>query len=151
MLLHLDQIDTNFSTNNPYIGGAVYLQIGQSYFPEENWYDIASLILEQWIPLIHSFANNSTDVCKLTFYDGPCYAVIRRNPNSAITVKCVYNQKNMIEETVIDFSLFLNSVIKAGNHFCRLLRLQGGNNEAISASLQALKNNIRTVRETGLY
>ena len=136
-VLHLDQIDTNTLTNHSNVGGNIYLQIGQAYFPEENWYDMVSLLLEQWIPAILSFSKNHTNVCKLTFYDGPCYAVLCRNADDRITVKCIYDQKTVTEETVIDFPLFLKSVVKAGNKFCRLLHLQGRNNDNIAASVQS--------------
>ena len=151
MILHLDQIDTNTLTNHSNVGGNIYLQIGQAYFPEENWYDMVSLLLEQWIPAILSFSKNHTNVCKLTFYDGPCYAVLCRNADDRITVKCLYDQKIVIEETVIDFTVFLKSVVKAGNKFCRLLHLQDRNNDNVAASVQSLKSFTRTVEGVGPY
>jgi hypothetical protein len=148
MILHLDRIDDSVPVENSAVGGNIYLQIGDAYFPEEDWYDYASLILEQWIPAIRSFANHCTDVCKLTFYDGPCYAVLRRNLDAAITVKCVHDEKTVIEERIIDFPIFLNSLVRAGNKFCRLIHLKGRKHEGIAASVQILKNDIGIVRET---
>ena len=147
MILHLDQIDTNALTNHSNVGGNIYLQVGQIYFPEENWYDMASLLLEQWIPVILSFSKNHTNDCKLTFYDGPCCAVLCRNVDDRITVKCFYDQKIDIAETVIDFPLFLKSVVKAGNKFCRLLHLQGGNNDNIAVGVQKLKEYMKTFED----
>ena len=151
MILHLDQIDANSLTNHSNVGGNIYLQVGQIYFPEENWYDIASLLLEQWIPAILSFSKNHTNACKLIFYDGPCCAVLCRNVDDRITVKCFYDQKIDIAETAIDFPLFLKSVVKAGNKFCRLLHLQGRKNDNIAASVQLLKSLTRTVGDGGPY
>ena len=147
MILHLDQIDRNTSINDSNVGGSIYFQIGQAYFPEENWYDMASLLLEHWIPAILSFSKNHTNVCKLTFYDGPCYAVLCRNADDRITVKCLYDQKIVIEETFIDFPVFLKSVVKAGNKFCRLLHLQGRNNDNIAAAAKKLKEYMKTFED----
>lgn len=143
MILHLDQIDTNLSILHSNVGGNIYLQIGQDYFPEENWYDYASLILEKCIPGIISFSQNSTDICKLDFYDGPCYALLRRNMDSLITVTCFYGQKTVIEETAVDFPAFVKSVVKAGNQFCRMLHLQGGKHEGVATAVRNLKNAVK--------
>ena len=143
MLLHLDKIDPESSVIYSHVGGNIYLQIGQDYFPEVDWYDFVSLIFEQWIPGLISFAGNSTDACRLSFYDGPCYALLCRRKDSIITVKCFCDRKTVIEETVIDFPLFLKSVVKAGNHFCRMLHLQGRAHENIVADLRNLKGVIK--------
>ena len=143
MTLHLDRIDAELSDVHSDIGGNIYLQIGQDYFPEENWYDYASMILEQWIPGLISFAGNSTNACKLRFYDGPCYALLCRTEDSVVTVKCFYGRKIVIEETLIDFPSFVKSVVKAGNRFCRMLHLQGREHESITSALRNLKSTIK--------
>lgn len=144
MLLHLDSIDSKLPTHNQAVGGTIYLQIGDTYFPEENWYDYASHIFEHWFPVILSFSRGITEACDLTFWDGPCCAILRRNADSIVTVECVYNKKTEIPETVIDFPVFVNSVVKAGTKYCRLLYLQGRSNENISKSVQCLKHEMRT-------
>lgn len=150
MQLHFENIDYMPSAVHSNIGGTIYLTIGEYCFPEENWYDYASLIMEQWIPALTSFAHGSTDVCKLSFWDGPCFVLLKRSGKSA-AVSCFYDQKPVIEDTLIALHDFLISVIKSGNLYCRLLHLQGIDNLQVSAALQKLKQEIRTVREVGPY
>lgn len=145
MILQLDQIDTKIGSSSTQTGGTIYLQIGQRYFPEENWYDCVALVLEQWLPALQSFSHKSTDYCKLQFYDGPCYAILRRKPDGTVTVACIYDNKTVIEETAVDYSLYMKSVIKAGTKFCRLLHLQGKSNAQICTSLEKLKNETRSI------
>ena len=54
-------------------------------------------------------------------------------------------------DTEIDPIQFADSLVKAGNRYCRLLHLQGREDTVVSASLQKLKLELRTVREAGPY
>lgn len=151
MILHLDRIDDPVSAEKSTVGGNVYLQIGDAYFPEENWYDIASLIFENWFPALCSFLHGSTDFCKLTFWDGPCYVKLHRDSDLRITAECVYDNDRVIAETAIDFLAFVRSAIKAGNKFCRLLHAQGRDCEPVSSAVGKLKNELRTIDISGPY
>ena len=151
MILKLDSIDEQIPDKISSIGGRIYLQIGEQFFPEEQWYDCASVLLDHWIPLITSFLHGSTQSCKLAFMDGPCHVLLRRLSDSSVAVDCFYDQKKVLSDAVIDPILFADSVAKAANRYCRLLHLQGREDAAISASLQKLKQELRTVREAGPY
>ena len=151
MILKLDSIDEQIPEKMSSIGGRIYLQIGDQFFPEEQWYDCASVLLDHWIPLITSFLHGSTHSCKLAFMDGPCHVLLRRLSDSSVAVDCFYDQKKVLSDAVIDPILFADSLVKAGNRYCRLLHLQGREDTVVSASLQKLKLELRTVRETGPY
>ena len=151
MIFKMDRIDEKISENNTIVGGEIYLQIGDQFFPEEHWYDCASVLLDHWIPLITSFLHGSTQSCKLAFMDGPCHVLLRRLSDSSVAVDCFYDQKKVLSDAVIDPILFADSVAKAANRYCRLLHLQGREDTVVSASLQKLKLELRTVREAGPY
>ena len=151
MILKLDSIDEQIPDKMPAIGGRIYLQIGDQFFPEEHWYDYASILLNQWLPMLTSFIHGSTDSCKLTFMDGPYYVSMCRSTDSTVHVSCFFDQKKLIMDTEIDAIQFADSLVKAGNRYCRLLHLQGREGTVVSASLQKLKLELRTVREAGPY
>ena len=146
MHLYLESIDSTPSAVHSKIGGIIYLTIGEHYFPEENWYDYVSLIMEQWIPALISFAQCNTDFCKLTFWDGPCFAILKRNQDATTTVSCFYDKRTVIEDTLFNLQDFLKSVMQSTNRYCRLLHLQGKDHSEVSSALQKLKEAIRTVR-----
>jgi hypothetical protein len=83
--------------------------------------------------------------------DGPCHVLLRRLSDSSVAVDCFYDQKKVLSDAVIDPILFADSVAKAANRYCRLLHLQGMEDTVVSASLQKLKLELRTVREAGPY
>ena len=151
MILKLDSIDEQNSEKMSAIGGRIYLQIGDQFFPEEHWYDYASILLNHWLPMLTSFIDGSTDSCKLTFMDGPYYVSMCRSTDSTVRVSCFLDQKKLIMDTEIDPIQFADSVAKAANRYCRLLHLQGREDTVVSASLQKLKLELRTVREAGPY
>ena len=151
MILKLDSIDEQNSEKMSAIGGRIYLQIGDQFFPEEHWYDYASILMNHWLPMITSFIHGSTDSCRLTFMDGPYYVSMCRSTDSTVRVSCFLDQKKLIMDTEIDPIQFADSVAKAANRYCRLLHLQGREDTVVSASLQKLKLELRTVRETGPY
>ena len=151
MILKLDSIDEQNSEKMSAIGGRIYLQIGDQFFPEEHWYDYASILLNHWLPMLTSFIHGSTDSCRLTFMDGPYYVSMCRSTDSTVRVSCFLDQKKLIMDTEIDPIQFADSVAKAANRYCRLLHLQGREDTVVSASLQKLKLELRTVREAGPY
>ena len=151
MILKLDSIDEQSSEKMSAIGGRIYLQIGDQFFPEEHWYDYASILMNHWLPMITSFIHGSTDSCRLTFMDGPYYVSMCRSTDSTVRVSCFLDQKKLIMDTEIDPIQFADSVAKAANRYCRLLHLQGREDTVVSASLQKLKLELRTVREAGPY
>lgn len=151
MTVFLDSIDEQLLAHPRPIGGRIYLQIGDQFFPDENWYDYASILLENWIPLITSFLHGSTQNCKLAFMDGPCHVLLRRLSDCFVVVDCFYNQKKVLSDTVIDPIRFADSFVKTGNRYTRWLHLQGREDAAFAASLQKLKQELRTVREAGSY
>ena len=144
MLLHLKDIDGNALPEHMSIGGTVYLQIGDSYFPEENWYDRVDLIFTHWVAELHSFYHGSTDYCQLMFWDGPCRARLMRSADCIVTVQCVYDQKIVIGETEIDQGCFIRSVVKAGNRYLRLLHQQGKADVTATRALRKLTDEFRT-------
>jgi hypothetical protein len=151
MILKLDCIDEQIPEKMSAIGGRIYLQIGDQFFPEEQWYDCASVLLDHWIPLITSFLHGSTQSCKLAFMDGPCHVLLRRLSDFSVAVDCFYDQKKVLSDAEIDPIQFADSLVKVGNRYCRFLHLQGRKDAAISASLQKLKQELRAVRKTGPY
>ena len=151
MILKLDSIDEQIPEKMSAIGGRIYLQIGDQFFPEEHWYDYASILMNHWLPMITSFIHGSTDSCRLTFMDGPYYVSMCRSTDSTVRVSCFLDQKKLIMDTEIDPIQFADSVAKAANRYCRLLHLQGREDTVVSASLQKLKLELRTVREAGPY
>lgn len=123
MTLHLGAIDcdVNRVTSGNTIGGILFITIGSTYFPEENWYDMVSVDFENWIPRLISFAQNHTDSCVLDFMDGPGKVKILRLTDGIVTAACIWDHKTQIQEVEIDFYEFLDSISTCVRKFNRIL------------------------------
>ncbi len=122
----LNDLDANLGRDklNLRIGGTIFFVLGETYFPEEGWYDLVSVDLENWIPGILSFARNHTDACELRFMDGPAVVKLKRH-GADVFASCIYNQMIEVDETKIDLSELITSVIQCLRRYHRLLHERG--------------------------
>lgn len=125
--LHIDEIDydaarisAGFSS-----GAIIYVMIGTTEFPGEQWYDMVFTDLKTWLPGLISFGRNHTDFCVLSFMDGPFQIRFTRQNNGATFVSCMRNNEPMIQEIEVDFSEFLESVIKCVRKYDRFMYEKG--------------------------
>ncbi len=114
MRLYLDNIicRTNGITA-PIIDGNIYVSVGGVWFPSDQWFDMVSADLENWIPKLISFGKGHTDSCELRFMDGPYHIQLHRISHDEVSACCLANNRKVIPETVIDFQEFLSSCAKA--------------------------------------
>lgn len=141
MELFLDhlQFDSDREIIGFCVGGALYLVFSDTYFPAENWYDMAYQDLKTWLPNLISFGMNHTDSCKLTFMDGQYTARIARLPDGRITVSCLDDHSPVISDKEIDFGLFIRSVIGCCRKYDRFL-FENNKENAFSWEIKQLKS-----------
>ena len=116
MLLHMEDPDDT--------GGVLYVTVGDTAFPEEGWYDLVDVDLENWLPGLLSFARGHADSCILQFMDAPAAVRLTRHNESIFSV-CLWNHKPQIMQTEIDFPAFLDSVAKCLRRYNRVMHQQG--------------------------
>ena len=133
-----DQIKRGFST-----GGALFVSIGNTYFPQENWYDMAWLDLKYWIPRLVSFCSNHTDSCQMPFMDGPYTIKLTRTKNNIIQAACLYYDTTMIPHTEIVLSKFIVSVIRCCRKYDRFL-YENGKPAQFAEEIKQLKSTLYT-------
>lgn len=103
MRLFLDEMDFHCVNS---VGGELYLSIGDAFFPEDKWYDMAAVDFENWLPALLSFAQGHTDSCVLCFMDGPYKAKLIRHVSGTVTVTCLRDSVVTIPQTEINLSDF---------------------------------------------
>ena len=116
MELHIDDIQIKENNGNGlYIDGCLYISADHVCFPSYRWFDLISVNLENWIPLIISFTNGHTDSITLGFMDGPYLIKIMRSQGNTVNVSCLEDHREIIALQNVDFSGFIISVIKCIN------------------------------------
>ena len=123
LALHIDRVDfdTTRVAEGFSAGGIIYVTIGDSIFPGDQWYDKVYTDLKTWLPNLLSFGNRHTDSCILQFMDGPCQIKLVRHVDDTVWVQAVWNHQVEISSTNIDFTGFIESVLKCVRKYERLL------------------------------
>lgn len=134
MILHLDDI-THYDSNST--GGTLYVSYGDSFFPEESWYDLVSVDLKRWMPALISFGANHSDMCNLEFMDGPYCIRLMRQENNKVVAK-FYDSNKLIDQTEVDILSFLASVTACCRKFDRSL-YENGYDSQFSEEIRSLK------------
>ena len=116
MLLHIEEPDNT--------GGVLYVTVGDTAFPEDGWYDLVHIDLQNWLPGLLSFARGHADSCTLQFMDAPAAVRVTRQ-NGIVCAVCLCDHKPQIAQTEIDFPAFLDSVAKCLRRYNRVMHQQG--------------------------
>lgn len=129
MCLHLDGLSFDASRCNAgyTVGGILFVTIGDTAFPCEEWYDLVFIDLKSWIPSILSFGSNHTNSCLLSFMDGPYQIKLLRSIDNKVLASCIPNHHTEIQNKEIDFLSFLKSVAKCVREYDRFLHINGSN------------------------
>lgn len=117
MLVHVRTIELSKSSNKPIysVWGTICVQIGDVFFPDEDWDDVLSSVLDMWLSAICDFIELSKQECILDFMDGPYRIVLHRKSGKVEAVfendlhfnRCVFPE--------IDVSIFAKSLYVAAN------------------------------------
>ena len=119
MTLHMENL-IEFASG---VCGNLYFVIGSECFPEEDWFDMIGVDLEQWIPNLVSFFGGHSDACRLSFMDGPCYAKLTRE-ESGVFCAGYWNGKQTLIKREIDIISLLSSVIHGLDHYHQFTQIK---------------------------
>ncbi|MBW7453039.1 hypothetical protein ACFOLF_21285 [Paenibacillus sepulcri] len=79
--------------NRKSITGEIYLQFGDSFFPESNWNDFIVVVLTWWNKSIRILENSSVGVSQdFNFMDGPFY--VRGVKKDSKQISLSFNRRN---------------------------------------------------------
>ena len=120
MKLHLENIVIE---SDRVIGGNLWFSIAGRCFPEENWYEHVSKVLEIWLPSFLSFSCGYCDQCQLRLLDGPGEIKLKRYSNGNITASCIWDHKVEIPETELELHDLLDSMLLGLRYYHRQMYL----------------------------
>lgn len=149
MILHLEEIDfdPDSEPEKCTIGGVIYFTIGDTYFPEAQWYDLISRDFSEWIPRLLSFAEGHTDSCEFAFMDGPYRILLKRLPSVRVLAVATSHRNAPVFEAEIDFAGFLASAAKCVRRLGKRIHEKDSQKKYPSeiSRLGALSNRLETL------
>ncbi|MET3876982.1 hypothetical protein [Chitinophaga sp. OAE865] len=75
------------------ITGIISVEVGNSFFPEQNWNDAIVAVLNSWIQSMIQILGPGYNEAQLTFFDGPFFFVIRKKRDHSV-VELFRNSKS---------------------------------------------------------
>lgn len=104
------------------IDGDIFLRLGDVFFPEYKWFDLVSSVLEMWSMEICSFCLFQKNTIRLSFMDGPFFALVQRRKGEVVAG--LYEAGKLVQpEQIIDCNYFITELICAFNALVRFAEL----------------------------
>ena len=114
----------DFKMSQSGIDGALFFKAEETCFPAAGWRDLTSTALEQWIPVVVSFAMRHTDCCDLPFFDGPYELRLARVVDD-VCAAGFCNGKEVLQSREVDMQSLLRSFVKAVRRYNRFRHESG--------------------------
>ena len=113
MKIHIDALDIcSISGNDNYaVWGNIYISINDVCFPDNEWFDAVSSILDMWTSVIIEFVSKKKKQCVLHFMDGPFLLILSKTNRDYIAISCKDGDGKEIATTVITTYELLQSLL----------------------------------------
>ena len=91
----------------------IHIEVSNEYFPDDQWWDATSSVLEIWMDNLISFIYGSIDFCTLDFLDGDYSINLHKKTQwEAVAICLAPNDKVIVSES-IDLLYFARQVLSA--------------------------------------
>ncbi len=97
------------------------MEVNGYFFPDIDWYDVVSSILDMWIPAIIDFIRSGDSQCALYFMDGPYRMHLDWISTSELNISLLSSDKEEATN-ICCMHDFLESIIRGVDLFCKFCR-----------------------------
>ena len=116
--LHIENIEKDCAEIAYSIWGTMYLQIGDQCFPDKNWTDCVSSILDMWALGLRSYIRGKEKSCELPFMDGPYEVRLTTLADNQVLCTCFGGfDEQEIAGCQVSFTEFLDAYLLALSGF----------------------------------
>lgn len=121
--LHIKSLEINTAPSNCVwpIWGDIFVEVNGHFFPDKNWSDAVSSILDMWLPNLISFMCGKNKECELYFMDGPHRIHLEWGHSQEINLSMLSGDKENAT-TTCDVDEFINSIVSGVDYFCEHCR-----------------------------
>lgn len=121
--LHIKSLEINTAPTNCVwpIWGEIFVEVNGHFFPNEDWYDAVSSILDMWLPNLIDFMRAKNKQCELYFMDGPHRIRLDWGHSQEVNLSMFSDDKENAT-TTCDINEFINSIVSCVDYFCEHCR-----------------------------
>ena len=138
--INLAEVDIDENSDDCQVAawGEIYLTIGKTSFPFENWTDVVSSVLDMWTENIIDFVRKKKTQCTLFFMDGPYNVRVYARKNNYITLICRDDYGNVFVRSVVELATFLEKILICTSSFIDVCKHTAPNYYAMNYTCQKL-------------
>lgn len=111
MQIFIQDFDT-YKDNYP-LWSTIYVKVDDEYFPDRQWWDATSDVLQMWIRNITRLISGSTDNCVLFFMDGDYSIKLTVVEPRKVFAEYIGPWKKLIFDETIDLFHFARQILSA--------------------------------------
>ncbi|MGF6924642.1 hypothetical protein QFZ48_000142 [Chitinophaga sp. W2I13] len=112
------------------ITGIISIEVGNDFFPEQNWNDAIVTVLNSWIENMIQILGSGNNEAKLTFFDGPFFFVIRKKLDQSVVELFRNSRSNGTD--YIDIRKFGYSLLKTSQEVVKEIDRRGWESEDVT-------------------
>ena len=122
--IHIDSLvtDTILCDENFALWGNIHISINNICFPDDEWSDAVSSILDMWTAGILEFVSKNKKHCILHFMDGPFLLKLSKIEGDYIAIACIDGNNKEQASTILSTSELLQSFLDGTLLFINLCR-----------------------------
>ncbi len=125
------------STSLGSIWSVFFLQLGEEFFPFEQWNDLSADILSMWIPSMCTLLQGHSEQVDLYFMDGPYFLTLKRENNHEASVHFFKRNIPAASSSIIDIYYFARQMISACEKICNRWPLHNKPHKIVELSSHA--------------
>ena len=111
MMIHVSEFDNYNNTFS--LWSKIYVQINGEYFPDDQWWDATSSVLEMWTCNINRLISGCINTCLLNFMDGDYTIKLTSNAKGEALAECIGPHETVVLSEVIDLYYFSRQILAA--------------------------------------
>lgn len=131
------------------VSGEIYLQMGNSFFPEKHWSDLVVPVAAEWVRATANIIFGNSTWEEVFFMDGPFSVKLAIETDNSIRLDLLGPQRYPVGHTVIDAADLFRSVQRAGRAVLDECQRRGWNStdlEKLAQQLSDARIRLRTPR-----
>ena len=117
IIMDFDNLEDSAQTTNFSVWGNAYVEHDGFFFPNKEWYDVTSSLLDMWLSEISNFFSGNCDNCELYFMDGPFLIYLTQLSKNYVCISLIERPGKVQREFSIPAEVLVEELMQCAKLF----------------------------------
>ena len=117
IIMDFDNLEDSAQTTNFSVWGNAYVEHDGFFFPNKEWYDVTSSLLDMWLSEISNFFSGNCDNCELYFMDGPFLIYLTQLSENYVCISLIERPGKVQREFSIPAEVLVEELMQCAKLF----------------------------------